>query len=309
MKRTFKFRLLAVVITFLMMLSIMPVAVWAQDSETTGPEVEIIISYANAEPGIMYHISDQIAGSSDHYIYWFNGEIHYPDITIKVHFTDGTDDLILTEGQDYNLTFSYTPNESFSPMETVEKSDCYKEGFYHISISGAYGTTYAKMIDEKNAGTEWYAVLKKPGYNIYFNRNASDTDTESESSGIVSNGALIPEQYIPSFDNPGFKFVGWYTDSVCTEGNEFDAYAPLNLPYTSEGLRRGYEIINVYAKWEKEDDPTPGGDDPVPGGDGTDDTDGGKPSPDTGVENMMPLFMWLFAVSGLIIFSIKKKRA
>ena len=68
------------------------------------------------------------------------------------------------------------------------------------------------------------------------------TDTESESSGIVSNGALIPEQYIPSFDNPGFKFVGWYTDSVCTEGNEFDAYAPLNLPYTSEGLRRGYEI-------------------------------------------------------------------
>ena len=103
--------------------------------------------------------------------------------------------------------------------------------------------------------------------------------------------------------------MGWYTDSVCTEGNEFDAYVPLNLPYTSEGLRRGYEIINVYAKWEKEDDPTPGGDDPVPGGDGTDDTDGGKPSPDTGVDNMMPLFMWLFAVSGLIIFSIKKKRA
>lgn len=35
----------------------------------------------------------------------------------------------------------------------------------------------------------------------------------------------------------GKTFVGWYTDSACTEGNEFDKYTTL-------------DDIVVYAKWQ-----------------------------------------------------------
>ena len=302
-------RIITAIVTLCMFLSMAPVLAFGAE-----PQVEIIISYDGAED-VKYHISDQISGDSDHYLYWYDGEIHYPDITVKVKFPDESEQN-LVEGTDYSLSFSYTPNESFSPMNSVNKEDCKNPGFYVITISGIYGSTYEKQIDDQRASTEWFAIQNKPSYLVWFYRTQSEEDETSESSGIIANSQKIPADRIPSYTFTGHSFAGWYTDPDCSEGNKFDTDAVPAITYTTDGIKNGLQTVKVYAKWVEDttpggDEPTPGGD-PTPEGDGTegDGTDtGGKTQPDTGVENMMPLFIWLFAVSAMIIVSVRKKRA
>ena len=318
MKRTLKLRTVVIIIAFLMVSSLVTSAVFGEEEEpgTDTPVATVTFDY-NGSSGLYYK-------PMHHYnsflVYWNDGTPQYPGVTVTVNV--GGETITLQEDVDYYLSFSacYDMDGDFSQGYVINKSDAIKEGFYTYNVSGKVGSPYYDAVRKASASTPWYVILNRPPYYVRFFKNTED-DTETYTSvGPVAYGGIVPADEVPDYDNPGFDNVGWYF----ADGTEFVLEDPLIYDYTQTGIQN----VDVYAKWVKDessgddptpggddptpggDDPTPGGDEPNPGGDGTDDTEGGgKPVPNTGVENMIPLFLWLLAASGLIIYSIRKKRA
>ena len=241
--------------------------------------------------------------------YWYDTAPHYPLVTVTY---DG-EPLEEGLGKDYYVKCSFK-SVAGEPV-TDDLDTVYNDGDYELMIDLAdkYGV---------EAVHKTFHIIRADSIWPVYHRNYDSADTVKHSgSNIIYTWTINSSHGGPqeTYTRDGYTFDGWYTDSECT-GTKVDFDVPF---YTyndhivmehdpDNAIDRYY--IHFYAKWVKDegsggDDPTPGGDDPVPGGDGTDDTDGGKPSPDTGVDNMFPLFMWLLAASGLIIFSIRKKRA
>ncbi|MCR4893831.1 MAG: InlB B-repeat-containing protein [Eubacteriales bacterium] len=282
-------KLIIAAVTLCMLLSVAPAFAFAQEGEglvATWTFNADITNYSN------YYYEDNNLNA-----YYHDGNYHVPQVVVTFNGD------VLQEGTDYSIQYFDWYQWSGNILDSAEdcKGRANQDNRYEmqVSIKEDKVSEYGSEIENNRV---FFYIIDDYSYTVRFNANYDGADPDSvRSNGMKWKGSIDP-QTIPTFTREGYTFGGWYEDAECTK--PFD----VNAPFT-------YKDINVlgdkdvYAKWEKIDDPTPGGDDPVPGGDGTDDTDGGKPVPNTGVENMMPLFMWLFAVSGLIIFSIKKKRA
>ena len=245
--------------------------------------------------------------------YYRDGNPHSP--TVEVTYTD--DDGVThtleaksdVDDMDYDYQVKYV-NISVAGWPEITREECTgiwplydKESIcYMVYVSMNTDGNYATP---ENSTEHFYIVRKS--FNIVFYANYEGANPSSDYYGTIYWKENLEQSRIPVFTREGYTFDGWYQDAECTV--PFDVNAPFNYNDVNfQGMKE------VYAKWVKDEssggDPTPGGDEPTPGGDGTDDTEGGgKPVPNTGVENMIPLFMWLLAASGLIIYSIRKKRA
>lgn len=125
----------------------------------------------------------------------------------------------------------------------------------------AQGDTYTTILDENGAPAGRVRIIPAV-YTVIFDSNYDGgTDTEltvpcdEAVSNFYSEDTL---EELEKLDREDYIFCGWYTDTACTDGNEFDLDEPIT------------EDITVYAKWTSsgaegdapESTPDPSYDDP-----------------------------------------------
>lgn len=198
MKGTFKFRTAAVIIAFLMVLSFVTTAVFAEESVVATVEFD----YTGAAQGVLYK---PIYDSNYYMVYWNDGTPKYPGVTVTVNV--GGETITLVEDVDYQLSFAacYDMDGDFSQMYSVTKEDCVKEGFFKCLVSGTSGSPYEDAVEAANQSSSWYVILNRPPYNVrFFKNSADDQDTYTE-TGAVAYGAKVPADSVPIYDNPGYN--------------------------------------------------------------------------------------------------------
>ena len=90
--------------------------------------------------------------------------------------------------------------------------------------------------------TELSLTANYPSYVVTYNANGGAFTTSDKNMVRYEDGIAIEGEYkVPTHSNPGRFFGGWFTDSICTPGREFN---PVNGPASLKA------DINVFAKWE-----------------------------------------------------------
>ena len=294
MRKTLIYRFSAVAVALLMVMSFAVTSALAEDGGTpeTEPVVTITFDYSGTVPGITYKpIHD------DNYmkVYWHDGEVHYPGVTVTV--TEGDKVTTLVEGEDYSLRFQKSTDMdgdfASDTWHEVPKNQCNGVAIYSCIVDSALDSPYRTLIDNNpDNPSEYYVIYNKPPVNVEFHRNRSEDDDVTEYSGEVPYGGTIREEYIPEFDNPGYDFAGWNT-LADGSGQSFDPTAPITLEPTSTDTR----FYHVYAQWtEKEPGPVPADDKKDVG-------------PDTGVGSEFPVFMMIILVAAISISEFARRRA
>lgn len=101
------------------------------------------------------------------------------------------------------------------------------------------GLTVAYFSDREEAG--FSVTANYPSYNVTYDSNGGTFDTAKKNIVKYEDGIVISGTYKePTNSNIGLFFDGWYTNSACTEGNEFDP---------TKDTAKLKKDITVYAKW------------------------------------------------------------
>lgn len=299
-------RIITAIVTLCMFLSMAPVLAFGEDGGDPAPPAKIATEAVwtyNAD-GTYQDLDNPSAPS-----YYYDGNAHYPTVVVTYTDDEGVkhelDQKSGAGDTDYDYAVYYT-NVSISSYLEIQPEECTGDYPQWTKNYICY-TAYISMNDSRNYAQpdDWraYFYIVKQQFNIEFLANYDGANPSYDYYGTIYWKQTPDPAKIPTFTREGYTFDGWYQDEDCTV--EFEVSAPFQYNVSAP-----FYTKTVYAKWVK-DDTAPGGD-PTPEGDGTegDGTNtGGKTQPDTGVENMMALFIWLFAVSAMIIVSVRKKRA
>ena len=161
--------------------------------------------------------------------YYYDGTPKSPIITIY----DG--DKKLEEGVDYILEYILWNREGAPTSNEVPVGIWWGGEVFNRYEVVAYGRgDYSDTIPFPSRA--FFYITRAPQYSIYFYKN--DGSDEYVAITNIDHGSYLDPAEIPVFERQNYDFGGWYTDSACTEGNEFDVTQPIKNP-----------PMQLYAKW------------------------------------------------------------
>ena len=128
----------------------------------------------------------------------------------------------------------------FIPRPTLPTRDGYVFTGWYIdeSCTTAWNFEVNKAEGHMTLYGGWEEEIVPEEYTVTFNPGNGDAYT----TATVTEGDLVPIPTLPTRD--GYTFIGWYTDSACTNAWNFDTDRP-----TSD--------MTLYGGWEKEQEPNP----------------------------------------------------
>ena len=143
------------------------------------------------------------------------------------NFIEKTGTEILPGNDEYDITFQYNngqPNETvrvheneFVPRPATPQRNGYNfTGWYtDASCTSAWNFDIDRVTGPMTLYAGWEEAVKTE-YRVTFRPNNGD----SNRTIVVPANSLIPPQTSPAL--PGYSFIGWYTDEICTKPWNFD---------------------------------------------------------------------------------------
>lgn len=189
-------------------------AQWAKKVYTIGPDLRINGGETVKAPGKNYSWSPRYSGEYQDVIDY---DKVFEDLTAKVEEVDAANEPSKIE---IKLCFpGKTPANTdegglFNEVITYfgQKGASWNPGVKNTAYIWGYATTYYDVIFDSNGGTA--------------------VDTQKN----VQYGTTATKPENPTRE--GYRFLGWFTDADCTEGNEFNF---------TQGVTK---TMTLYAKWE-----------------------------------------------------------
>ena len=182
----------------------------------------------------------------DYYAMMFKSyHVSYLD---ELEVTIYTDEVLYKKGDEnipYTFQFAYTPYYVTGSDEEDETKAANFDGWKQVAPEVTPAQVYDNGDEINLAGydlsgtSQTLTVMAQVAYGhwLVFNENASGASyTEPLFVGTDETHEEAGMPAAPS--RPGYSFGGWYTDSSCAEGKEFDPTQPIT------------ETTNVWAKWD-----------------------------------------------------------
>lgn len=220
----------------------------ASNEETTSSNTGgNIVLFSNDDLSVSsvkgYQINEFAAGVS-----WKSGSLTFSKAVLPSGSTSSGNGLTVTAKNDGKITLYYTISNSSDfksgkvGTETISSSNSSATFTNTAQTSKVAGVATVELT--KGSSTEFstsknrlviFAIgfdsLDITKYDVTFNSNGGTTvDTQTVVDGKTASQPTNPTK-------EGYKFIGWYTDEACTDGNEVD----FSQPITS--------AVTYYAKW------------------------------------------------------------